>query len=207
MLPCPPLHPDPAGSAEAGVPGGLLGTERNRERRKGQANAARGPPTPDTAGQGIHYQCLPCDSRASICRQRGPERLAELPKVKSKRWRSQGENPRPGWLQRSFLMLLCFRAQLPGTATSKPLLDAILRPRERSGAQGHRNRWQSQTELLPLTVPHPLARSPQAILLWIPLFHPRRTRAPRAGPSPAPSAPSTVTAPQGHLRDKPKVRR
>lgn len=40
--------------------------------------------------------------------QTGLERLGDLSKVKAGTWRSQGENSRPGWLQRSFLDSHCF---------------------------------------------------------------------------------------------------
>lgn len=54
--------------------------------------------------------------------------------------------------------------------------------------------------------PHPLARSLTVILFWIPLFQPHRTRALVAGLSPILLVPSKVTALQGHLRDKPRIR-
>lgn len=50
-------------------------------------------------------------------RQTGLERLGDLFKVKAGTWRSQGENSRSGWLQRSYLDSHCFivSSQLPGT--------------------------------------------------------------------------------------------
>ena len=85
------LHPDPGvpgtsitcspvdsalGSAGLPSPADLLGARvprelprRNWERRRGRvgrAEAALRPPSPDTAGQAVHYQCLPWASRTSV---------------------------------------------------------------------------------------------------------------------------------------------